>query len=223
MPAVPEGAAAVSGVRSVREPQRPSAKLCAALEGRDEEALAEETLEQKGTGAEQSRSRPSRVAPSVAMQATPPWVRMPLRNPPNAHLRPDLGERERGTRSEPGTPSSEGSYNFRRVAIRRKSNVSYLPPGTPRPWCRPVSPLRWAETSTFRPHVAADAPGKCLGRKGMDGGVGAGRDTPSALRVRRACRGSQPGRFSKRAAPGHLPSYAFCPFPQRTLLGQESA
>ncbi|XP_019481226.1 PREDICTED: FYVE, RhoGEF and PH domain-containing protein 4 isoform X1 [Hipposideros armiger] len=93
------------------------------------------------------------------MQATPPCVRLPLRSPPSAHLRPDQGERERGARSEPGTSSSEGSYNFRRVAIRRKSNVSYLPPGIPRPWSRPSSPLRWVETATFRAQAPADAPG----------------------------------------------------------------
>lgn len=148
--------------------------LRAALEGRDAGTFAEETLEKRGAGAEQSRSRPSRVAPSVAMQATPPCVRLPLRSPPSAHLRPDQGDRERGARSEPGTSSSEGSYNFRRVAIRRKSNVSYLPPGIPRPWSRPSSPLRWVETATFRAQAPADAPGKCLGRKGVDGGVGAG-------------------------------------------------
>lgn len=147
--------------------------LRAALEGRDEDALAEETLEQRGVGAEQSRSRPSRVAPSVAMQATPPWVGLPLRSPRSAHLRPDQGGRERGTRSESGTPRNEGSYNFRRVAIRWKSNA-YLPPGTPRPWSRPPPQLRWAETTTFRAQAPADALGKCLGRKRVDGGVGAG-------------------------------------------------
>lgn len=135
--------------------------LRAALEGRDEEALAVETLEQRGVGAEQSRSRPSPVAPSVAMQATPPWVGLPSRSPRSAHLRPDQGGRERGTRSESGTPRNEGSYNFRRVAIRWKSNA-YLPPGTPKPWSRPPPQRRWAETATFRAQAPADALGSSI-------------------------------------------------------------
>lgn len=132
--------------------------------GRHEEALAEETPEQKGAGAEQPRSCLCRVAPSLGMQTTPPGVRSPLRNPPSARLRPDEGGRGCRAASERSKMSGEGDYNFRRVAIRRKSNPSYLPPGTPRPWSRPSSHLEWAETATFRGQAPADAPGKRLGR-----------------------------------------------------------
>ncbi|XP_032500365.1 FYVE, RhoGEF and PH domain-containing protein 4 isoform X2 [Phocoena sinus] len=93
------------------------------------------------------------------MQTTPPGVRSPLRNPPSARLRPDEGGRGCRVASERSKMSGEGDYNFRRVAIRRKSNPSYLPPGTPRPWSRPSSHLEWAETATFRGQAPADAPG----------------------------------------------------------------
>ncbi|XP_067552210.1 FYVE, RhoGEF and PH domain-containing protein 4 isoform X2 [Pseudorca crassidens] len=93
------------------------------------------------------------------MQTTPPGVRSPLRNPPSARLRPDEGGRGCRAASERSKMSGEGDYNFRRVAIRRKSNPSYLPPGTPRPWSRPSSHLEWAETATFRGQAPADAPG----------------------------------------------------------------
>lgn len=92
------------------------------------------------------------------MKATPTRVRMSERSPPSAHLCPDQGWRERRARSEADTMSSEGGYNFRRVAIRRKFNF-YLPPGTPRPWSRPLSQPRWTETATFRGQALADAPG----------------------------------------------------------------
>ncbi|KAM7116729.1 FYVE, RhoGEF and PH domain-containing protein 4 isoform 1-T1 [Molossus nigricans] len=93
------------------------------------------------------------------MQATPPRVGLPLRGAPSAHLSPDPGGRERGAASEPGTVSSRGVYDFRRVAIRRKPHVSYLMPGTPRPWSRPSTHLGWAETATFRIQPPAHAPG----------------------------------------------------------------
>lgn len=120
-------------------------------------------LEQRGAGAELTRSRPSRGAPSGGVQATPSWVRVPLRSPPGAHWRPDQGGRARGS----GSTDGEGSANFRRVAIRRKSSVACLPPGTPRPWSRPPSQPRWAETA------AVDAPGACLAGDGAGGGAGA--------------------------------------------------
>ncbi|XP_053517543.1 FYVE, RhoGEF and PH domain-containing protein 4 isoform X2 [Artibeus jamaicensis] len=112
------------------------------------------------------------------MQARTPRVGLPLRTPPSAHSRPAQGGRERGAASEPGTVSSKsgydfraasepgtmsckGGHDFRRVAIRRKSNPSYLLPGTPRPWSRPSSHLHLgrAETDTFRIQPSADAPG----------------------------------------------------------------
>ncbi|XP_045684947.1 FYVE, RhoGEF and PH domain-containing protein 4 isoform X3 [Phyllostomus hastatus] len=97
------------------------------------------------------------------MQATAPRFGLPVRTPPSAHSRPAQGGRERGAASEPepGTVNSKGGYDFRRVAIRRKSNPSYLLPGTPRPWSRPSSHLHLgrAETDTFRVQPSADAPG----------------------------------------------------------------
>lgn len=104
------------------------------------------------------------------MKATPTRVRMSERSPPSAHLCPDQGWREHRARSEADTMSSEGGYNFRRVAIRRKFNFSYLPPGTPRPWSRPLSQPRWTETATFRGQALADAPGKCPRRERMGRG-----------------------------------------------------
>lgn len=104
------------------------------------------------------------------MQATPPRFGLPLRSAPGAHLRPDQGGGERGALSEPRTGSGRGAYDFRRVAIRRKSNVSYLLHGTPRPWSRPPLHPGWAETTTFRTQSPAGAPGRCLGREGMRGG-----------------------------------------------------
>ncbi|KAM5288395.1 FYVE, RhoGEF and PH domain-containing protein 4 [Ctenodactylus gundi] len=56
--------------------------------------------------------------------------------------------------------SGEGASNFRRVAIRRKSNFSYLPPEAPRPWTRPGSHPGRAELTPFRSLPAADAAGK---------------------------------------------------------------
>ncbi|KAM8801716.1 FYVE, RhoGEF and PH domain-containing protein 4 isoform 1-T1 [Rhynchonycteris naso] len=93
------------------------------------------------------------------MQATAPRVGLPIRSPPSVHLRPDQGGREHGAAGDPGTVSSKGSYDFRRVAIRRKSNPSYLLPGTPRPWSRPSSHLGWAETATFRIQSPTAPPG----------------------------------------------------------------
>ncbi|XP_049481223.1 FYVE, RhoGEF and PH domain-containing protein 4 isoform X5 [Panthera uncia] len=55
--------------------------------------------------------------------------------------------------------SGEGGYNFRRVAIRRKSSPSYLPPGTPRPWSRPSPHLGRAEPAAFRSQAPADGAG----------------------------------------------------------------
>ncbi|XP_032328881.1 FYVE, RhoGEF and PH domain-containing protein 4 isoform X2 [Camelus ferus] len=96
------------------------------------------------------------------MQATPPGVPPPLRSPPGARLQPDEGGRGRAAASERGRMSGEGDYNFRRVAIRRKSNPSYLPPGTPRPWSRPPSHLGWAEKAAFRSQAPAGALDPCI-------------------------------------------------------------
>ncbi|XP_045040264.2 FYVE, RhoGEF and PH domain-containing protein 4 isoform X2 [Desmodus rotundus] len=95
------------------------------------------------------------------MQATTPRVGLPVRTPPSAHSRAAQGGRERGAASEPGPGSGKGGYDFRRVAIRRKSNPAYLLPGTPRPWSRPASHLHLgrAEKDTFRIQPSADAPG----------------------------------------------------------------
>ncbi|KAF6118649.1 FYVE, RhoGEF and PH domain containing 4 [Phyllostomus discolor] len=95
------------------------------------------------------------------MQATAPRFGLPVRTPPSAHSPPAQGGRERGAASERGTVNSKGGYDFRRVAIRRKSSPSYLLPGTPRPWSRPSSHLHLgrAETDTFRIQPSADAPG----------------------------------------------------------------
>ncbi|NP_001357227.2 FYVE, RhoGEF and PH domain-containing protein 4 isoform 8 [Homo sapiens] len=55
--------------------------------------------------------------------------------------------------------SDEGGSNFRRVAIRRKSNPSYLPPGVPRPWSRPASHLGRVGTAAFKGQVPSGATG----------------------------------------------------------------
>uniref|UniRef100_A0A2K6TT23 FYVE, RhoGEF and PH domain containing 4 n=1 Tax=Saimiri boliviensis boliviensis TaxID=39432 RepID=A0A2K6TT23_SAIBB len=55
--------------------------------------------------------------------------------------------------------SGDGGSNFRRVAIRRKSNPSYLPPGVPRPWSRSVSHPGRAGAAAFRGQVPAGATG----------------------------------------------------------------
>uniref|UniRef100_A0A2K5HFX7 FYVE, RhoGEF and PH domain containing 4 n=1 Tax=Colobus angolensis palliatus TaxID=336983 RepID=A0A2K5HFX7_COLAP len=55
--------------------------------------------------------------------------------------------------------SDEGGSNFRRVAIRRKSNPSYLPPGVPRPWSRPASHLGRAGMATFKGQVPSGSTG----------------------------------------------------------------
>lgn len=96
------------------------------------------------------------------MEATPPWVRSPLRCPPSARSRLDEGGSGRRAANESGQMSGEGDYNFRRVAIRRKSNPSYLALGTPRPWSRPSSHLAWAESATSRGQASADAPGSSI-------------------------------------------------------------
>ncbi|KAM9672647.1 FYVE, RhoGEF and PH domain-containing protein 4 isoform 1-T1 [Trichechus inunguis] len=92
------------------------------------------------------------------MQATPPRVPSPPGSPPSAHLR----RTENRAASQPGKMSAEAGYSFRRVAIRRKSNPSYLLPGTPRPWSRPSSHLRWAEAVTYRVQAPADATGSSI-------------------------------------------------------------
>lgn len=135
------------------------------------------------------------------MKATPSRVGMSQRSPPSAHLRPDQGWRERRAQSEADTMSSEGGYNFRRVAIRRKFNLSYLPPGTPRPWSRSLSHQGWAETATFRGQAQADAPGKCLRRERMGRSVDAseGRtEHPSGARGLPAAKGASRGDFPRR-------------------------
>lgn len=68
--------------------------------------------------------------------------------------------------------SDEGGSNFRRVAIRRKSNPSYLPPGVPRPWSSPASHLGRAGTAAFKGQVPSGTTGKRLGARG-EGGPGA--------------------------------------------------
>ncbi|XP_011810550.1 PREDICTED: FYVE, RhoGEF and PH domain-containing protein 4 [Colobus angolensis palliatus] len=83
------------------------------------------------------------------MQATPPRGRSRL----------DGSGRSRGAAVEPGTMSDEGGSNFRRVAIRRKSNPSYLPPGVPRPWSRPASHLGRAGMATFKGQVPSGSTG----------------------------------------------------------------
>ncbi|XP_062931610.1 FYVE, RhoGEF and PH domain-containing protein 4 [Cynocephalus volans] len=55
--------------------------------------------------------------------------------------------------------SGEGGHNFRRVAIRRKSNPSYLQLGIPRPWSKPSSHLGRVEMAAFKSRATADAPG----------------------------------------------------------------
>lgn len=168
----PAAAVAASGeCGSRRDRAANSARPSASREGRGEEALSKEPPG-RGAPARSSPSHPSRVAPSVHMQATPPRVGLPLRSAPSAPLSPDPGGRGRGAASEPGTGGSKGAYDFRRVAIRRKPHVSYLLPGTPRPWSRPSTQPGWAETATFRIQPPADAPGKSL-----DGG----RDERGAL------------------------------------------
>ncbi|XP_055455108.1 FYVE, RhoGEF and PH domain-containing protein 4 isoform X2 [Psammomys obesus] len=49
--------------------------------------------------------------------------------------------------------NSGGDYDFRRVAIRRKSG-SYLPPGIPRPWSRPSPHLPRADRGAVRGQAA---------------------------------------------------------------------
>ncbi|XP_069346163.1 FYVE, RhoGEF and PH domain-containing protein 4 isoform X2 [Eulemur rufifrons] len=58
--------------------------------------------------------------------------------------------------------SGEGGYNFRRVAIRRKTTPSYLQLGVPRPWSRSVSHQGWAESATFRSQAPAAATGSSI-------------------------------------------------------------
>uniref|UniRef100_A0A5F7ZQQ4 FYVE, RhoGEF and PH domain containing 4 n=1 Tax=Macaca mulatta TaxID=9544 RepID=A0A5F7ZQQ4_MACMU len=83
------------------------------------------------------------------MQATPPRGRSRL----------DGSGRSRGAAVEPGKMSDEGGSNFRRVAIRRKSNPSYLPPGVPRPWSSPASHLGRAGTAAFKGQVPSGTTG----------------------------------------------------------------
>lgn len=104
----------------------------------------------------------SGVAPNLGMQATPSRGRSRL----------DGSGRSRGAAVEPGTMSDEGGSNFRRVAIRRKSNPSYLPPGVPRPWSSPASHLGRAGTAAFKGQVPSGTTGKRLGARG-EGGPGA--------------------------------------------------
>ncbi|XP_074126689.1 FYVE, RhoGEF and PH domain-containing protein 4 isoform X2 [Sminthopsis crassicaudata] len=54
--------------------------------------------------------------------------------------------------------SAEGSTNFRRMAIRRKSNQSCLLPGTPRPWIRPAAHSRPPDSAACE-NVPKDATG----------------------------------------------------------------
>lgn len=124
------------------------------LGGRDAETLADDS----------KQKLPLSSRTESVMEATPPWVRSPLRCPPSARSRLDEGGSGRRAANESGQMSGEGDYNFRRVAIRRKSNPSYLALGTPRPWSRPSSHLAWAESATSRGQASADAPGKRLGR-----------------------------------------------------------
>ncbi|KAF7484560.1 hypothetical protein GHT09_003965 [Marmota monax] len=91
------------------------------------------------------------------MQATPPGARSSARSRQSGLLRLEPGRKEGGAANEPPTMSVDGGYNFRRVAIRRKSNFSYLPPGTPRPWTRPPSHLGPAQMGIFRRHASANA------------------------------------------------------------------
>uniref|UniRef100_A0A8C0TXA6 BICD cargo adaptor 1 n=1 Tax=Canis lupus familiaris TaxID=9615 RepID=A0A8C0TXA6_CANLF len=95
------------------------------------------------------------------MQAAPAGVRSPRRSRSSPHLREEERGRERGAASRPGTMSGEGGFNFRRVAIRRKSAPFHLPLGTPRPW-RPSSPLGWAEATPRRGQAPADGAGSSI-------------------------------------------------------------
>ncbi|XP_068950946.1 FYVE, RhoGEF and PH domain-containing protein 4 isoform X2 [Petaurus breviceps papuanus] len=54
--------------------------------------------------------------------------------------------------------NAEDSTNFRRVALRRKSNQSSLLDGTPRPWSRPTAHSRRPDATTFE-NVPKDATG----------------------------------------------------------------
>ncbi|XP_039103598.1 FYVE, RhoGEF and PH domain-containing protein 4 isoform X1 [Hyaena hyaena] len=93
------------------------------------------------------------------MQATPAGVGSPRRSKSSAGSRTDEGGRGRGAASDPRAMSDDGGYNFRRVAIRRKSSPSYLPPGTPRPWSRPSPHLGRPEPAAFRSQAPADGAG----------------------------------------------------------------
>lgn len=162
----------------VRGPTGGGAGEGAARPGRAMEAPAEDTPQRSGAGAEQPRDGPSRAALSWGAGSTPPGAGS-------------------GARSAGGA----GGCSFRRVAIRRRAQASYLPGGTPRPWSRPPSPLG-------RARAAADAPGKCLGRAGAQGrGVSPERRArPSPPSLFRPCpRGASAG---ARLGPG-LPWRSF--------------
>ncbi|XP_058511636.1 FYVE, RhoGEF and PH domain-containing protein 4 isoform X3 [Ochotona princeps] len=89
------------------------------------------------------------------MQATAPGDRSLRSSPPSALPRPEDGGRSCGD----GSAIGEGGYNFRRVAIRRKSNPAYLLPGTPRPWSRPSPHLGRPVTAIFPALAPGDATG----------------------------------------------------------------
>ena len=157
------------------------------------------------------------------MQATTPRVGLPVRTPPSAHSRAAQGGRERGAASEPGPGSGKGGYDFRRVAIRRKSNPAYLLPGTPRPWSRPASHLHLgrAEKDTFTIQPSADAPGESFGRDGGSGGLAPGRDARGARRCdgSAGCGGSQRGGFPGGVRGAAYPLTNFVPSPKGPCLG----
>jgi hypothetical protein len=106
-----------------------------------------------------------------AMQATPPGFRAQLKSPTCGRPRQEEGGSGRGAPGEPGVVSGESGHNFRRVAIRRKSNFAYLPPGTPRPWSRPSMYFGRAEFVSFKgPADAAGKPGIATGWAGAGEG-----------------------------------------------------
>lgn len=172
------GAAATEALRLRQEPEPNSP--------RGPERPGKEGAAAHSRGAPSSPGSPLSSRAECGTQATPPpphEVRSPRRSGSSAHLRTDEGEGERGAASEPGAMSGEGGYNFRRVAIRRKSSPSYLPPGTPRPWSRPSPHLGRAEPAAFRSQAPADGAGECLEGQGWAGAWPPVEEAPGALQV----------------------------------------